>query len=64
MVAVYAPPMAAGGMVIWMAGFQVTVVLPSTLVALTTVWGVPDRVTVVAWVNVAGPVAVVRLVMV
>ena len=38
MVAVYVPLMAAG-MVIWMVGFQVTAVLPSTLVALATVCG-------------------------
>jgi hypothetical protein len=47
--------MAPPGTVTWTAGFQVTVVLPSTLVALTTACGVPDRLTVVLWVKAAGP---------
>ena len=63
MVAVYVPPMAPPGTGTSIRGFQVAVVLPPTLVALTMACGLPDRFTVAAWVKVAGPVAVVRLVM-
>jgi hypothetical protein len=44
--------------------FQVTVVLPSTLVALTMACGLPDRVTVLAQLSAAGPVAGVVLTLV
>ena len=55
--------MAVGGMVTVMMGFQLAVVLPVTLVALTTGWGA-----VLSWVTgtgvkVAGPVAWLSAVM-
>ena len=56
----YAPPMAPPGTATAITGFQVTVVLPATFVALTTSCGFADRL-IVGWKpKVAGPVALMR----
>jgi hypothetical protein len=60
MVAEYAPPMAPPGTATAITGLQVTVVLPSTFVALTTSCGFADRLTVGWKPKVAGPVALMR----
>ncbi len=57
MVAVYWPAMALGGIVTWIWGFQVAVVLPPTLVAVTMSCGVVVRVVAGLVVKVAVPVA-------
>jgi hypothetical protein len=55
--------MALGGTVTWMMGFQVTVVFPVTLVALTTGRGLGLSWVTGTGVKVAGPVAWLSAVM-